>query len=58
MGWLGITRDAAANRKNAPVISSGAVRVMVIPTDEEIVIARAAMALSHLSTIPSRPARG
>ena len=53
MGWLGITLDAAANRENAPVISSGAVRVMVIPTDEEIVIARAAMALSPLSPIPS-----
>ena len=47
MEWIGITLDAARNAANAPVISNdnGAVRVMVIPTDEEIVIARAAVAL-------------
>ncbi|MGL6211376.1 MAG: acetate/propionate family kinase, partial [Paracoccaceae bacterium] len=36
MGWLGITL-------NAEGISTGAVRVMVIPTDEERVIARATL---------------
>ncbi|WP_375175368.1 acetate/propionate family kinase [Pseudooceanicola sp.] len=46
MAWLGIALDTEANAANAPVISTGAVRVMVIPTDEEIVIARAALALS------------
>ncbi|WP_193141477.1 MULTISPECIES: acetate/propionate family kinase [unclassified Meridianimarinicoccus] len=41
MDWLGITLDAAANAQSAPVISTGPVTVRVIPTDEELVIARA-----------------
>ncbi len=48
MGWLGIELDPARNATNAPVISvDGApVTVMVIPTDEELVIARATRALA------------
>ncbi len=41
MGWLGLTLDAAANEARAPEIGHGRVRVLVIPTDEERVIARA-----------------
>ncbi len=43
LGFLGIAIDAAANAGNAPVISAAQSRVTVrvIPTDEEIVIARA-----------------
>lgn len=43
MGWMGITLDPEANAVNGPVISCARapVRVMVIPTDEELVIARA-----------------
>lgn len=42
--WLGIELDARRNTSNDPVISSdlSRVRVLVIPTNEEIVIARAA----------------
>ncbi|MEM6486745.1 MAG: acetate/propionate family kinase [Pseudomonadota bacterium] len=47
MGWVGIELDHAANADNATVISAplSRVRVLVIPTDEEIVIARAAGAM-------------
>jgi len=41
MGWLGLSVDAAANAAGAPEIGTGPVRVLVIPTDEERVIARA-----------------
>ena len=44
MEWIGIELDAAANEDHAEVISTGDVTVRVIPTDEEIVIARAAIA--------------
>lgn len=47
MEWLGITLDPAANAANARRISSGPVAVMAIPTDEERVIAEAAVA--HLT---------
>lgn len=48
MGWLGIELDPVRNAENGPVISAeGArVKVMVIPTDEELVIARATRALA------------
>lgn len=48
MGWLGVHVDPERNAANAPVISpEGApVTVMVIPTDEEGVIARATRALA------------
>jgi acetate kinase len=39
--FLGIAIDAEANQKNAAVISSGAVTVRVIATNEEQVIAQA-----------------
>lgn len=44
--WLGIELDEAKNTRNETVISTefSRVRVLVIPTNEEIVIARAAMA--------------
>ncbi|MCO4860799.1 acetate/propionate family kinase [Cupriavidus sp. WGlv3] len=40
--WLGVSIDAAANARNGPQISevSGKVPVWVIPTDEELMIAR------------------
>ncbi len=43
MGWLGVTLDGEANRAGATRISApdSKVAVYVIPTDEEIVIARA-----------------
>ncbi|WP_297492782.1 acetate/propionate family kinase [Acidocella sp.] len=42
MAWLGVELDHAANRANAQLISTAAsrVRVFVIPTDEEAMIAR------------------
>jgi len=41
-GWLGVAIDDAANRRHAPRIdsASGRVRVHVIPTDEELMLAR------------------
>lgn len=44
MGWLGIAVDEAANLDNGRDIGAGGARVMVIPTDEEIVMARAVAA--------------
>lgn len=52
MEWLGVTLDPRSNVANAGVISTGKVRVMVIPTNEEIVIARAALALTRDGTAP------
>ena len=51
LGWMGIEIDHAANAANAPVISSELARttVMVIPTNEELVIARAARAAIGLT---------
>jgi acetate kinase len=48
LGWLGITLDAAANRTHARVISAAGARteVLVVPTNEELVIARATRALA------------
>ncbi|TCO72339.1 acetate/propionate family kinase [Rhodovulum euryhalinum] len=44
MGWIGLELDEARNTRGETVISTdlSRVRVLVIPTDEEIVIARAA----------------
>lgn len=46
LGWMGIEIDHARNGENATVISSDFARttVMIIPTNEELVIARAARA--------------
>ncbi|MBO6637691.1 MAG: acetate/propionate family kinase [Roseitalea sp.] len=41
MDWLGITIDEAANAENVRDIGTDRVRVMVIPTNEELVMARA-----------------
>lgn len=41
MDWIGIALDPEANRTSADVISTGRVKVRVIRTDEELVIARA-----------------
>ncbi|NDR59002.1 acetate/propionate family kinase [Aliiruegeria sabulilitoris] len=43
LGFLGFSLDDEANEHNAETISNGAVKIMVIPTDEEGVIARAVM---------------
>ncbi|MEZ5855021.1 MAG: acetate/propionate family kinase [Hyphomicrobiaceae bacterium] len=47
-GWLGIGLDDAANQRHGPKIShtDSSVDVFVIPTDEEIVIARATWRLA------------
>jgi acetate kinase len=48
--WLGVQLDAAANEAGKPLISGpkSAVRVYVLPTDEELMIARHTLALiSH-----------
>ncbi|MEL6201321.1 MAG: acetate/propionate family kinase [Pseudomonadota bacterium] len=44
MDWLGIEIDKVSNADNAREIGTGKARVMVVPTDEEIVIARAVKA--------------
>ncbi|MDX8352855.1 acetate/propionate family kinase [Cognatiyoonia sp. IB215182] len=41
LGYLGLVVDDAANAENALDIGTGAARVMVVPTDEERIIARA-----------------
>lgn len=43
MDFLGLATDEAANDRNATEIGTGAVRIMVIRTDEERVIARAVL---------------
>jgi acetate kinase len=47
LNWLGITLDDAANRRNEKRISASGSRVavMVIPTDEEAMIARQVVTL-------------
>ena len=47
LAWLGLELDEAANEKNGPLISTRAskVRAWVIPTNEEIMIARHTLAL-------------
>jgi len=51
LGWMGIEIDAARNAANETVISTDQARttVMVIPTNEELVIARAARAAVGLA---------
>lgn len=44
MGWMGVALDAGANADHAAIISTAAVTVRVVPTDEELVIARAVKA--------------
>lgn len=54
LGFLGITIDGKRNAKNAPVISraAGRVKVRVIRTDEEIMIARSVSRLLKLGPDP------
>jgi len=40
MEGLGVTLDPEANERNAPLISTGPVKVMVVPTNEELEITR------------------
>ncbi|MBN2630995.1 MAG: acetate/propionate family kinase [Rhodobacteraceae bacterium] len=51
LGWMGIEVDPTRNAENAQVISSDQARttVMVVPTNEELVIARAARAAVGLA---------
>jgi acetate kinase len=46
LGWLGVTLDAAANKSGGPLISTAQTKVAayVIPTDEELMIARHTLA--------------
>ena len=53
MDWLGVTLDAAANAAGAHEIGHGRVRVLVIPTDEERVIARAVNAALTGAGLPA-----
>jgi acetate kinase len=50
LGFLGITLHAGRNAKNAPLISTdaGRVKVRVIHTDEELMIARSVTRVLHL----------
>lgn len=57
-GWLGLQLDAAANAGGAREISGpdSAVKALIIPTDEESVIARGAAGLLDLPRDPGRSA--
>ena len=54
LNWLGVTIDAAANLAGLPVISTPAsrVKVYVIPTNEELMIARHTLALLSARASP------
>jgi acetate kinase len=56
--WLGIRLDPAANDAGGPRISSAAspVSVWVIPTNEELMVARHTFTLTNPSCAPSTPA--
>ena len=56
MGWLGIEIDAEANARNAEVISSASARtvVRVIPTNEELVIARGTRRVIRGAAAPAK----
>ena len=51
LSWLGAALDAEANAASAPAISAAAsaLRLMVVPTDEELMIAQQTLALLPLS---------
>ncbi|KPL68453.1 acetate kinase [Erythrobacter sp. SG61-1L] len=52
LAWAGVALDQAANEANAPIISSAAsaVKVFVIPTDEERMIAMQALSTLGIGT--------
>lgn len=53
LGFFGIMLDSGLNARNAPLISTGAVAVRVIPTDEEAVVVDAVrQILNHKDAIP------
>ncbi len=56
LGWLGVSLDAEANARHATHIGAptSSVDVLVVPTDEEGIIARATCALTNVDT-RSRP---
>ena len=49
LAWLGLELDLAANEAHGPLISTAASRIKayVVPTNEELMIARHALALMH-----------
>jgi acetate kinase len=47
MDYLGLSLDAEANARNATRVATGPVPILVIPTNEELVIARAVSAALH-----------
>ncbi len=51
---FGVILDAGKNESNGPVISSGRVKIMVVPTNEELAIARDTQRI--LSALKPRPA--
>jgi len=57
--WLGLTLDAAANERNGPRICAvgSHVAAYVIPTNENLVIARHAAALIGAATVAYSPSR-
>jgi acetate kinase len=59
LGWLGAAIDAAANIAGQPLIStpSSRVRVYVIPTNEELMIARHTLALLSAHASPPQQRR-
>jgi acetate kinase len=59
LGWLGAAIDAAANIAGHPLIStpSSRVRVYVIPTNEELMIARHTLALLSADASPPQQRR-
>jgi len=57
LGFLGIKLNQKRNAKNAPLISSnaGRVKVRVIRTDEELMIARSVSRVLHLRSVRKTP---
>jgi acetate kinase len=54
MEWFGIELDRAANAQNAQVISSdqSRVRIYMLPTDEEAMIAEHTIEVAGLARLP------
>ena len=57
LGFLGVELHRTRNAKNAPLISpdAGRVKVRVIRTDEELMIARSVARILHLGARPRKP---
>jgi acetate kinase len=51
LAWLGLVLDADANQANAPVISApqSRVKILVLPTNEEAIVAKACRHVMPLS---------